>query len=56
MLADEGKENLLTTVGAVDFQNVEELLNDVGAGTDSELARTLEWAIFLPFFDAPTTK
>ena len=56
MLADEGKENLLTTVGAVDFQNVEELLNDVGAGTDSELARTLEWAIFLPFFYTPATE
>ena len=56
MLTDEREKNLVGTCATIDLQDVNKFLENVGAWPDSQLAWTLEWTIFLPFFDAPSTE
>ena len=52
MLMDEWKEDQLTTVLAGNFENVDELLEDMRTRPDSQNSWTLIRAILLPLFDA----
>ena len=52
MLLNQRKENLLAARAAIDFQNVDELLQNVRAGTHAQLAGALHGAVLLPLIDA----
>ena len=56
MFADHREWHLFTAGLARHFQYVDELIDDVGAWPHSELARALEWTVFLPLLYAPCTK
>lgn len=53
MLSNNRKKDQLLTMLTLDLQYVNELLQNVTTRTHPQLARTLKWTIFLPFFDAP---
>ena len=52
MLRDLRKEHQLFAVVTADLQNLNELLQDVGAWPDSELTGALKRTILLPFGNA----
>ena len=51
VLLDVGKKDQLFAIVARDLEDLDELLKDVRAWTDSELARALEGAVLLPLRD-----
>lgn len=53
VISNKRKENFFVASLAIYLQNVNELLENVGTGTDSELSWALKRTIFLPFLDAP---
>ena len=52
VLMNEREQHKFTTVLASDFENVDKLLKDMRAGSDSENTWTLVWTVLLPLFDA----
>ena len=52
VLMNEREQHKFTTVLASDFKNVDELLKDMRAGSDSKNTWTLVWTVLLPLFDA----
>ena len=52
MFVYQWEQDQLTTRLAGDFEDVDELLEDVRAGAHSQDSGTLERTVFLPFFNA----
>ena len=55
VLTDRAERDLLIAYRTVNLEDVDELLNYVTRYPDSQLARTLEWTVLLPFIYAPST-
>ena len=56
MFVYKREKHKLATRLTGNFQNVDKLLQNVGTGAYSQDTGTLEWAIFLPFFNASFAK
>lgn len=56
MLLNQREQDQLTAVVACDLQDVDELLEDVRAGSHTEDTWALKWTVFLPLANAVFTK
>jgi len=52
VLVDQGKQHKFIAVLARDLEDVDEFLENVRAGSNSQDSRALEGTVLLPFFDA----